>query len=219
MDYLKEIKDYLSACSGKIMNVYYELYKIVEQMNENEQPAAIKFICEHIDSIDSDSSYEVTKDYYTDEQLKRISQKFAETNLHGKISSLAEKSAKEKLPPAEFYTLLWSKMKQTYKTKRERALLLYELTKNDLIPYKAVGTGLSMSNEEYRQILTDIGEELLGETEYILALDYEQKTQSASLLVDNLIKLNDRSKQSVYMSMIIKAVELKIKKNIREMLD
>lgn len=219
MDYLNALKDYLAVCSGKIMNVYYELYLIIERIDEKEQPAAIEFICENIDSIDSDNSYIITKDYYTDEQLKRVSRKFVETDLHGQISSLAENAAKEKLPPKEFYTLLWSKIKKTYKTKRERALILYELTKNELIPYRAVGTGLSMSNEEYRQILEDIGEDFLSETEYILNLNYEQKTQSASLLVDKLLMLNDRKKQSVYLSMIIKAVEQDVKEAIKEMLD
>ena len=219
MDYLKELKEYLAVCSGKIMNVYYELYNIVEQLDEKEQPVAIEFICEQLDSIESDESYKITKDYFTDEQLKRVSRKFAETDLHGKISTLAEKAAKEMMPPAEFYAQLWSKLKTTYKTKRERALLLYELTKNDLIPYRAVGIGISMSNEEYREILNEIGKELLYETEYILSLDYEQKTQSASLLVDNLLKLDSREKQSVYLSKIINRVEQNVKNSIRELLD
>lgn len=219
MDYLKELKEFLAVCSGKIMNVYYELYNIVEQLDEKEQPAAIEFICEQIDSIESNESYVITKNYYTDEQLKRITRRFAEADLHGKISALAEKAAKEMLPPAEFYALLWNKLKKMFKTKHERALLLYELTTNDLIPYRAVGTGISMSNEEYQMILKEIGNELISETEYILALDYDQKTQRASLLVDNLIKLNDRKKQCVYLSIIIKDVEQSIKTSIKEMLD
>lgn len=218
MDYIKEIKEYLSVCSGKIMNVYYELYAIVEKIDEKEQPVAIEFICEHIESIDSDNSYKITKNYYTDEQLKRVTRKFVETGLHGIISDIAENAAKEKLPPVQFYTLLWNRLIKTYKTKRERALILYELPKNDLIPYKAVGTGLSMSNEEYRQTLKDIGEEFLSETEYILDLDYEQKTQRASLLVDKLLMLNDKKKQSVYMAKIINSVEKNIKESIKEML-
>ncbi|MCR4594667.1 MAG: hypothetical protein K5761_06400 [Clostridiales bacterium] len=219
MDYLKEIKEYLSVCSGKIMNVYYELYAIVEQLDEKEQPVAIEFICENIESIQSDDSYEIIKNYFTDEQLERVTRKFFETDLLGIISTLAENAAKEKLPPLEFYTQLWNRLKNKYKTKRERALVLYELTKNDLIPYRAVGTGLSMSNEEYRQILKDIGKDFISETEYILDLDYEQKTQRASLLVDKLLMLNDRKKQSVYMAKIINAVENNIKKTIKEMLN
>lgn len=219
MDYLKKIKEYLSVCSGKIMNVYYELYAIVEQLDEKEQPVAIEFICENIESIQSDDSYEIIKNYFTDEQLERVTRKFFETDLLGIISTLAENAAKEKLPPLEFYTQLWNRLKNKYKTKRERALVLYELTKNDLIPYRAVGTGLSMSNEEYRQILKDIGKDFISETEYILDLDYEQKTQRASLLVDKLLMLNDRKKQSVYMAKIINAVENNIKKSIKEMLN
>ncbi len=76
-----------------------------------------------------------------------------------------------------------------------------------------------MSNEEYRQILKDMGEEFLSETEYILDLDYEEKTQRASLLVDKLLMLNDRKKQSVYMAKIINSVEKNIKESIKGMLD
>lgn len=219
MNSIDIIKEYLSTCSGKIMNVYYELYGLIEQIDEEQQPAAIKYFCENIDTIDSDSSYEITKNYYSDDQLKRISHKFHETDLHGKIDSLADTSSRQSLPPIDFYGLLWNSLKKTYRTKRERALLLYEMSQNSHIPYRAIGTGLSMSNEEFKKILSLIGEDLVRETEYMLDLNYEQKTQLSSLLVDRIIKLDDRKKQSVYMAMLIQVIEQNIKSSLREILE
>ena len=76
-----------------------------------------------------------------------------------------------------------------------------------------------MSNEEFKKILSLIGEDLVRETEYMLDLNYEQKTQLSSLLVDRIIKLDDRKKQSVYMAMLIQVIEQNIKSSLREILE
>ena len=54
-------------------------------------------------------------------------------------------------------------------------------------------------------------ETILDETEYIIKLSYEQKTQRASLLLDKLLSLADKDEQTVYLSIIMNEVANDIK--------
>ena len=152
MDYQTKIKSFLSTCSGRVMNVYYELYTIVDSLEDSNQAAAIQYICENYYEFENDSSYEIKKDYYSDKQLEQISRKFTKIDLNGLIESLANESSQKGVSPDEFYSILWNTIKKKFKTKRELALALSVITKNELIPYRAVGIGLSMTDEEYKEL-------------------------------------------------------------------
>ena len=55
--------------------------------------------------------------------------------------------------------------------------------------------------------------------EYILKLDYDQKTQRASLLLDKMLGLNSKDEQTVYLALLMKAIENNIREEIKEALD
>ena len=54
---------------------------------------------------------------------------------------------------------------------------------------------------------------------YIFSLRYEEKTQQASLLLDQLLSLEDKNLQTIYMSMIIQLVERNIKDRLKDCID
>lgn len=46
MDYKQQIYGYISTCSGKVRDVFYELCQIINSVNEELQPHALMFLLE-----------------------------------------------------------------------------------------------------------------------------------------------------------------------------
>lgn len=211
MKYEDVLVKFLSTCDGKILDVFYEIYSLINQMEQDEQSAAIMFLCENAFKIKSDGTNEIDKKYYTDEQAKKARQKVNE-KFEPVLDLMIEEDAKKATPPIEFYSEVWEMIQSSmFKTKRERALALFSLVDHPLIPYRGVGVGISMSNDTYQQIYDKLEETILDETEYIIKLSYEQKTQRASLLLDKLLSLADKDEQTVYLSIIMNEVANDIK--------
>lgn len=219
MDYKLELKEYLSKCSGKVVNVFYEVYQIISSVEESSQADAIMCLVGFLGNIDSDGSHKA-KDYYTEAQLDRVNQKFSKKKLDEFIYEQATAASHAGIQPIDFYRNIWNDIKNSFcRTEKECALALFKLMDNDLIPYRNVGVGISMSNTEYKAAAKKIRNTVFDDTKYILNLYYEQKTQRASLLVDKLLSLEDKQLQAVYMTMIINEVEENIKDQLKDYID
>lgn len=219
MDYEQALRTYLSTCSGKVLDVFYEIYQIIKEVDPDTQPKAIMCLLELMMSTNSDASHRVTKKYYTDVQRDRIMKKFQKKEAQRMISEEASAMAQVGAQPLEFYRSVWGKLRALCRSDREAAFALFLLVDNDLVPYRPVGIGISMSDEEYTAIAKRLHETSFPDSQYILRLHYEQKTQTASLLVDQLLSLKDRASQAVYMAMLIDEIEGNIKDRLRKRIE
>ena len=219
MDYKLELKTYLSTCSGKVLNVFYEIYQIIKATEKELQPEAVMYFIDILNSTDSDESHRVTKEYYTDAQLDKIREKFQKKNIQKLIYDEATDSSKNNVQPIEFYRKIWNKLCSYCRNDKETAYVLFVLVDHDLIPYRNVGIGISMSDEDYAAGAKKIRTTIFKDTMYIFSLRYEEKTQQASLLLDQLLSLEDKNLQTIYMSMIIQLVERNIKDRLKDCID
>lgn len=219
MEFEKKIYNFFSTCDGKIMNVFFNAYSIIVSLEENEQPLAVRFLCENVFSIKSDNSNRIQKDYYSDEQIQKAGERIEE-KFKPVLNALIEYCAKNNIAAGEFYEKIWQVIQSgMFKSKRERALALFTLADHELIPYRNVGTGISMSNDAYHRIIENLEKTVLPDTEYILKLDYDQKTQCASLLVDKLLSLETKEEQTVYLAMIMHEIKSNMREEIKALLE
>ncbi len=220
MEYKKKLTDFLSTCSGKVSNVFFEIYKIIDSLDQKEQPLALMFVCENIFKIDTDSSDRIEKEYYTDVQIKKAHEK-NENKFLPWLSDTIMHCIAHNIPAQQFYEMAWETIqhKQFFKTKRERAIGLFTLVDHELIPYRGVGVGITLSEEEFDEIYESLVSTHLEETEYILSVPYEQKTQKASLIVKKLDLLNSEEEKAVYLSVVMNQIERNIKDKLREMFE
>lgn len=219
MHYESVLAKFLSTCDGLVRDVFFSLYTTIESFDEKDQPSAIMYLCENAFTIKSDSSNRIEKEFYTDKQVAVAEQKIIQ-KFDPALNSLIEESSKNSVSPAHFYKEVWALIQSSiFKTKRERALALFRLVDHSLIPYRCVGIGLTMDQETYESAVENLGESILKDTEYILRLGYEQKTQCASLLVDKLLSLENKEDQAVYMTIIINEIENNIKGSIKDAIE
>ena len=219
MKYEERLSEFLSTCDGKVRNVFFDIYCILESIESANQPAALMFVCENAFKMKSDSSRRIEKEYYTVEQAERAEQKIG-TKFMPIFDELVQDYSKKNVAPIKFYTEVWNLMQSSiFRSKREKALALFRVVDHDLIPYRSVGVGITMENETFWSIADALEENALADMEYILKLDYDQKTQRASLLLDKMLGLNSKDEQTVYLALLMKAIENNIREEIKEALD
>lgn len=220
MDYKQQIYGYISTCSGKVRDVFYELCQIINSVNEELQPHALMFLLENIFDIDSDNTRETAKNYYTDEEANQINEEFSKTNFREFLHEYISNASKENIEPIDFYTHVWSMLRAAcHYVDKKTALALFLLADDCLIPYRKIGTGIEMSDETFSEIIDMMNSNQLADMKYILALHYPQKTQSTSLLVDTLLSLPSRESQAVFLATLIDTVTKSTKENIKESID
>jgi hypothetical protein len=218
MDYKSILTNYLSTCSGNVLDVFYEIYQILKTFDEALQPEVIMCFIDTFSAVKSDNSH-VAKHHYTTKQLDYVQKKFQNKKIRKLISDEASQSSKANIAPLEFYKNVWKKLSAFCKNDREFAYALFLLIDHDLIPYRNVGIGISLSEEDYTAGAKKIRSTIFDDTMYILDLPYEQKTQRTSLLVDRLLSLDDKNLQAIYMSMILNYTEHSLKEHIKDCID
>ena len=219
MNYKEKVAKFFSSCDGLVRNVFFEAYLLIESLDKEDQPAALMYLCENAYRTKSDASNRIDKEFYTPEQLEKAEWKIVE-KFTPSLNALIEICTKNKVEPIVFYTKAWELINSSgLKTKRERALALFRMADHELVPYRSVGMGLTMENSEYQKIVESLENSVLEDTEYILKIDYDQKTQRASLLVDRLLSLHSKEEQVVYLSIIMNEIESNVKEDLKSILD
>ncbi len=220
MSYEKDIHDFLAHCTGRVIDVIYVLYGKISALAEEEQPKALMYLCDNIFNVDSDNSNMISSDKFSDEKMEEVVNKIAE-KVRAYFQHAIYTAVVGGVEEEEFYSRIWKYIQYDaqFLTTEERVYALFLLMNNDHIPYRNIGVGISMSEERYSTIVGDIGSTLIEDTRYILDFNYEQRTQRASLLVNNLLSLKDSNQQAVYMSIILEQVKKDLKGKMQKCID
>lgn len=220
MNYQEILIKYLSVCSGTVSDVFFELYGIIDSLEKAEQPLAVRFMCENIFKTDSDSSHKIKKSYYTMAQYKKAVET-ANKKFEPILEKIIENCIQDSIDEDSFYERVWEVIQENsmLKTKRERAYALFKLANNPLVPYRNVGTGISMENDKFKETIDKFEDKFISDTRYILKIDYAQKTQRASLIADRILELTTEEERAVYLALVIEEVENKVKEKMKESID
>lgn len=189
----------LETWDGKFEDLCFELYKMIEQENESEQILHFQMICEMIGTINSDKSQNI-EPYFEPEEIEKLKM------LYGKyvdevINAVRKKAVYDKLTIQAFYELLWNMVMKNsmLNSDKEKAFGLLWILADNGIPYFGLGTPLSMENAEYEEIVEN-HKESIDRIKYILTIPFEQKTEVASLVLQELFKYNDYKVQTVLLT-------------------
>ena len=104
----------------------------------------------------------------------------------------------------EFYRSLWIGICNSgiITTLIERAFAMYYIAIDKKIPYFYLKSGVLMSNEEFRACMKK-NEENLQKIRFILASEYSQKTEEASLVLNELINAESFEDQIIIMTGVL----------------
>lgn len=217
MNYKERIKELFSKGDGRVIDLFYEVYCYVCSLESSEQMAAIQYICDNAKNFENDEKDNIIiPKHYKDGMLERYWKNA--NRFRSAIKELAYDLSKNNVDSKEFYSLLWNNIisNKICKNKHEKALALFLVVDSKYIPYRAVGIGLSMENEQFNELSKKIAEKMMKDVDLILQIDYEQKTQRASLLVEKLCSCETFEEKSVFLSMLIDKLESDFKEKLED---
>lgn len=204
MTYKEKIKDLFSKGDGRVIDLFYEVFCYILSLENSEQIDVVQYVCEKAKTFGTDDENNIKiRKYYTEEKFIKCLNNAEKFKL--KAKELVYDSSKNNVSMIDFYEQFWDMLtsNRICKNRYEKALALFFVVDSDLVPYHAVGVGLSMDDSLFATILTERIEPLMNDVDMILRIDYDEKTQRASLLVDKLLSLETIEQKSVFMAILI----------------
>lgn len=208
----------LKKWDGEFEDLCYELYEMLQKEEEKSQAKIFQNICELVESIDSDRSKKIST-YFGKGEINSLKATYGKY-VDEVINTVRKKIDSNKLSATQFYELLWDTLEKSqilFSTKEKAFGLLWILADNG-IPYYELGDSVTMENEEYKEIVDD-NIQAIKKIEYILSVPFEQRTQVASLILEEILKKDDYRIRAVLLAQALKMYSQKDNGQIKKFLE
>lgn len=198
------ILEKLKTFDGEIFDLCYEICEHIYFMPLEEQAFYVKTLCQNYGYISSDKSYEISPKA-TKEDISILRDNYGKY-INETIAATLKKGYYNNWGTDEFYNALWKSMcsNEIITTTIERTFALYYIAIDRRVPYFRLDMGVEMDNETFKQLLKD-NDEAIKKIRFIMFSDFNQKTEKASLLIDEILDADAAEDQIIRMVSIIEA--------------
>lgn len=208
----------LSSFKGEFLDCCYLICNWCDDKmySYEEQAYCVQVLCENYGKIRSTES-EAIKNYISNEKKEELTKgygKFVDEVLNVTL----HKAYSNGYSNEDFYKTLWIGLCNCgiIKSVVERAFALYYVAIDVKVPYFYLKHGVLMKNEEYQSCLLE-NEKTIEKLRFILYSDFSQKTEEASLIIDELIGARSYEDQIILMTSILSTLR-NDKKRMRRLL-
>lgn len=208
-----KIYEGFSTVSQTDVNFSLEILKLILKQDKEIQSELLQYVCELWATVKS------SKETEAPEKISQASYEKMKT-LYGEIVdasllSYTRKGLLEKWDRKQFYSHLWEFISNNimWKDIKDKAFVLYYIAIDARTPYYNVGQGLKMNSDDYSRIQDEIFE-AIREFRFIISLDFPQRTEEASLVLNLLNRMRTKEQKVVLLSRIISYYNDRIEKII-----
>ena len=198
------ILELLKVYDGELIDCCYEICMWCDEKGYDfeEQADCLQVFFEYYEKIKSIKTKEI-KSHISEEQEEILIKnygKFVDEVLNVNL----KKAYQNGYSAQEFYRSLWIGICNSgiITTLTEKAFAMYYIAIDMKIPYFYLRKGVLMSNEEFR-ICMKKNEEGLQKIRFILSSEYSQKTEEASLILNELIDAESFEDQIIIMTGVL----------------
>lgn len=200
----KFILQLLSSFNGEFIDCCYTICNWCDEKEYDfkQQSYCLEVLCNNYGKIKSTET-EVIKSYISKEKNEELTKNYGKfvdeilnTNLH--------KAYHNGYSSEEFYETLWIGLCNSgiIASIIERAFAMYYIAIDRKVPYFYLKKGVLMSNEDYQRCLLE-NDITIQKIRFILYSDFSQKTEEASLIIDELIDAKSYEDQIILMTSIL----------------
>lgn len=181
LDLRKQMEELLSTADAPTLSICAELYKMILAQKEEDRSNAFELAINLYDDIDSDETVPLENSPY-EAQKKTLKDTYGDF-----VDSFIEFFTKRKGMKEDFYHDLWEAICNDtfFPSEASKIFAFYYIIIDSRVPYFELKQGYEMSNESYRKLRLKHAT-TLKRVRYILNADFNQKTERASLLLDEL---------------------------------
>lgn len=196
----EKIDEILKTYAGDDTDLCYYIFNILKQ---TERPGSgLKYFMEKIRTRNSDATYVLEKKFSINElqQLDSIYAKYTNELL----TAVVNKAHLANWSVDKFYNVLWEKLYTDilFEDDKTKSFVLFKLAQNSLMPYIEIESPLSMDDEKFSDIL-ERNKDTIIKIRHILALNFTQKTEVASLILKEIQKNELYEEQCVILAIAL----------------
>lgn len=181
ISFVDQLSDFLSTANGSAFNICAGLYNIILSAEEIQHAALFERAINLYEDIDSAETIKIPVSPY-DGQKKMLKEKYGDI-----VNSFIEFFVSQKDSIEKFYANMWKSIQNDtfFPTEASKVFAFYYVVIDSRVPYFELDQGYGMSNESYRKLRKKHAT-LLKKVRYILNAEFEQKTEQASILLQEL---------------------------------
>lgn len=214
----KQMAELLSTADAPTLSICAELYKMILAQKEEDRPKAFELAINLYDDIDSDETKEISVSPY-EKQRQKLKKEYGEI-----VDSYIELFAKRKESADDFYKHLWDAIQNEliFPDEASKVFACYYVIIDRHVPYFNLPSGYTMTNDKYRKLWDEHGNDTAQKRiRYILNTEFAQRTQRASLLLEELgiaIPSNETSsvEKEIYEKKLIMMIEMLEYRRVQE---
>lgn len=203
MKVTKDIMEIIKTYAGEDIDLCFYILQVLKE--KDNSAAGLMDFFENIGLQKSNSSFILPKVIGNEELAKMDSLYSKYINMF--LKTLMEKAHLENWNKTKFYEYLWNSLNTDLilEDDRVRSFAMLRYAQSDLMPYIEVGKPLSMNDEEFSKILTE-NRSVVNKIKHIVALNYSQKTEVASLILNEVMSVKTEKERAVILAIALDIV-------------
>lgn len=197
MKVTKDIRDIIKTYAGEDIDLCFYILQVLKE-KDNSAVGLMEFF-ENIGLQKSNGSFVLAKVIENEELAKMDSLYSKYINMF--LKTLMEKAHLENWNKTKFYEYLWNSLNTDLilEDDKIRSFAMLKYAQSDLIPYIEVCKPISMNDEEFSKILR-ANMSSVNKIKHIVSLNYSQKTEVASLILNEILSVKTEKEQSVILA-------------------
>lgn len=186
----------------KDINYAFQLLTFILKQDKEYQPQLLQHICEQWGMVASNESISA------DSRITEADYIRLRTNYGSVVDSILISYTKQglsgKWSREQFYEELWKIISSDvlFPESTSKAFALFYIAIDLRTPYYNVGDGVKMNQDGFDELLSKT-QEAFREFRFVEALDFDQKTEKASLILNIIKQLDDDNQRIVLLVKII----------------
>lgn len=197
--------------TGSAFDICSEIYEQIVAAPQENRVNMFSTACKLYGRVTSDESYEVCSSGISKDRQNELKSTYGEI-VDTLFESCLKRAVASNLVEEQLYEMVWESVvnNSIFDTDETRKFALYYILIDRRVPYFRIEMGLSVDNKDYQAMIRTLDQDI-QKMRFVLAFDFEQKTQEASNLLDIILKQPDYQHQVVLLARLV--TELKKDKN------
>lgn len=200
---MNDIMEIIKTYAGEDIDL---CFYILQVLKENDNPAVgLMDFFENVGFQKSNGSFALTKIIGNEELVKMDFLYSKYINMF--LETLVKKAHLESWDKLKFYDSLWKRLNTDLILEGDevRSFAMLRYAQSDFIPYIEIESPISMNDDEFSKIFRD-NTNVVNRIKHIVALNYSQKTEVASLILNEIMSAKSEKEQAVLLAIALDIV-------------
>lgn len=197
-----DICEFLQSVTGEEINICYYVVNSIKEYSLDEQIQSMRTFCELYGTVESEKTFCVEQ-AISEPMYNELKAQYGQY-VDNLLKTVLNKAYLSEWPKDKFYASLWKSLTNggVLETVEELAFGLYFIVIDRKIPYFRLTPGLKMDQDRYEEII-NANRNIIKKMQYVLAFPFDEKTEEASVLLNELEAISEKETRIVLLSVVI----------------